>query len=59
MTLVHNDFQDNSESKLGTFDCGTVIVEGSDFIAEGITFKTQRLRQDCIFIFNLLENEIT
>lgn len=31
--------QDQSVIGTGTFACGSVIVEGSDFIAEGITFE--------------------
>jgi len=31
--------QEESVIGTGTFGCGTVIVEGSDFIAEGITFE--------------------
>ena len=39
MTLVHNDFQDKSMNGIGTFSYVTVIVEGSDFNVEGITFE--------------------
>lgn len=39
MTLILNDSQDQSVIGTGTFVCGTVIVEGSDFIADGITFE--------------------
>lgn len=42
----------------GTFGCGTVIVEGEDFIAENVTFENSapqvipmdKLLKFCIFI---------
>jgi hypothetical protein len=37
----------------GTFGCGTVIVEGEDFIAENITFQNSAPQVLVIHLFSL------
>ena len=39
MNFSPNDFQDKIVIGIGTFSCGTMIVEGSNFISKGITFE--------------------
>jgi hypothetical protein len=37
----------------GTFGCGTVIVEGEDFIAENITFENSAPQVLVVHLFSL------